>query len=116
MSGYVYLAHLSIPRDMEDAFNALYDSGYVPNLLQVPGVRACRRFKLEWSDSEMPEYLAFYEVDSPDVPKSAAWKEASVRCGWAEKIRPHLTTRRHGLFRELSQAESEAASAIPPGT
>ena len=106
MSAYVYLAHLSIPADLEDAFNALYDSGYVPNLLQVPGVRSCRRFRLEWADSEMPEYLALYEVDGPEVPRSAAWKEASVRCGWAETIRPHLKVRRHGMFREVSAAEA----------
>lgn len=116
MSAYVYLAHLSIPSEMEGAFNKLYDEGYVPNLLQVPGVRSCRRFKLEWADSEMPEYLAFYEVDSPDVPKSAEWKDASVKCGWADKIRPHLKVRRHGMYRELSEVQSEAASHIPPGT
>jgi hypothetical protein len=109
VSGYVYLAHLSIPHDMEAEFNNLYDSGYVPNLLQVPGVRSCRRLKLEWADSEMPEYLAIYEVDDPDVPKSAAWKDASVRCGWADKIRPHLKVRRHGMFRQLSAVESGAS-------
>lgn len=102
MSHYVYLAHLSIPRELEQAFNTLYDEGYVPNLLRVPGVRACRRFKLEWSDSEMPEYLAVYDVDGPEVPRTAEWKDASVRCGWADKIRPHLKVRRHGMFRELS--------------
>ena len=47
----------------------------------------------------MPEYLAVYEVTSPDVPKSDDWKKASVDCGWAEKVRPHLKTRRHGMFR-----------------
>lgn len=113
MSTYVYLAHLSIPADMEEEFNALYDSGYVPNLLQVPGVRSCRRLKLEWADSEMPEYLAIYEVDHPEVPKSAEWKDASVRCGWADKIRPHLEVRRHAMFRELSEVKSEAASHVP---
>lgn len=110
MSRYVYLAHISIPAELESAFNTLYDEGYVPNLLKVPGVRTCRRLKLEWSDSEMPEYLALYEVDDPDVPKSDAWKQASVACGWAQTIRPHMTVRRHGLFRELSASAAE----IPP--
>jgi len=103
MSAYVYLAHLSVPAELEEAFNHLYDTGYVPNLLKVPGVRACRRFRLEWADGETPEYLALYEVDGPQVPKSQAWKDASVACGWAERIRPHLTVRRHGMFRQLSE-------------
>ncbi len=111
MSSYVYLAHLSIPQELEAAFNELYEEGYVPNLLRVPGVRSCRRFKLEWADSEMPEYLAFYEVDGPEVPKSAEWKEASVKSGWAEKIRPHLKVRRHGMFRELSGTSDEAPAS-----
>lgn len=105
MSNYVYLAHLSVPREMEEEFNRLYDEGYVPNLLRVPGVHACRRFRLEWADADTPEYLAIYEVDGPDVPKSVAWKNASVACGWAERIRPYLKVRRHGMFREVSAPE-----------
>lgn len=107
MSSYVYLAHLSVPEPLEGRFNALYDEGYVPNLLKVPGVRACRRFKLEWADGETPEYLALYELDDPEIPKSAEWKQASVTSGWAQEIRPHLTVRRHGMFRELSARERD---------
>jgi hypothetical protein len=102
VADYLYLALLAVPPALEDEFNHLYDTGYVPNLLGVPGVRSAARYRLEWADgSDMPEYLATYEVDSPDVPKSAEWKNASVACGWAERIRPHLTVRRHGMFRRL---------------
>src|SRR5205085_6476301 len=32
-------------------------------------------------------YLAIYEVDSPDIVDSPAWKEAGERGDWAPKIR-----------------------------
>ena len=99
---HLYIAQLAIPSELEAAFNALYDEGYLPALLRVPGVLKGERFKLAWSDvPDMAEYLATYEVDTPDVPKSAAWKQAGVACGWAARIRPHLTVRRHGLFSRI---------------
>ncbi len=105
VAGYLYIAQLGIPAELEDAFNHLYDNGYVPNLLKVPGVRSASRYRLEWQDgTDMPQYLATYELDHPDVPKSPEWKNASVACGWAETIRPHLTVRKHGMFRKLIPA------------
>ena len=96
---YFYIAQLAIQADKEAELNALYDSGYLPALRRVPGVLTAERYKLAWSDvPDMPEYLATYEVASPDVPKSQAWKQASIDCGWAERVRPYLTIRRHGLY------------------
>ncbi len=106
MAGYLYLAQLAVPADLEAEFNRLYDEGYLPNLMKVPGVRTAARYKLEWSDvDDMPEYLAVYDVDHPEVPRSSEWKKASVDCGWAERIRPRLRVRRHGLFRRLPQEQ-----------
>jgi hypothetical protein len=110
---YVYLAHLSVPADIEEEFNRLYDEGYVPALLKVPGVLSCTRYRLEWADTaETPEYLAIYEVADPEIPRSRAWREASVQCGWAATIRPHLRVRRHGLYRGLAGG---AFAAPAPG-
>ncbi|WP_192179083.1 DUF4286 family protein [Mesorhizobium amorphae] len=96
------MAQLSIPVELDVEFNEFYDSRYVPALLKVPGVRSAARYRLEWTDGDaMPEYLAVYEVDGADVPKTEAWRNASVDCGWAEAIRPHLATRRHAMFRRL---------------
>lgn len=104
MAAYLYLAQIAIPQDIEDAFNRLYDEGYLPNLRKVPGVERAERYKLEWSDvPDMPEYLAIYDIAHPEVPKSEAWKNASIACGWAETIRPFMTVRRHGLFRKVAQ-------------
>ena len=96
---YLYVAQVSIPKEYESELNRLYDDEHVPNLLKVPGVRGCRRYKLEWGDPEMPSYLALYDLDDPNLPKTDAWITASDKGDWAVKIRPHLTVRLHGMFR-----------------
>jgi hypothetical protein len=101
MSGFAYLAQLSVPAEKEQAFNEAYDA-YLQQLLQIPGVNKADRYKLEWTDGEKaPEYLVIYQLDGTDVPKSDAWRQASIESGWAANIRPFLTTRRHAMFRKL---------------
>ena len=97
---YAYVVQMDIPAALEDDFNRIYDTEHVPLILKVPGVRSCVRYRLEQSTKEgMPRYLAIYEMDSPDVYKSAAWIEASDTGEWKPKIRPHSTNRQHSVFR-----------------
>ena len=66
----VFLA-LSNPmsEDVEAEFNKWYDEVHAPQVLQIPGVASCRRFRLA-SDQVMPtepstrQYLALYEVEA----------------------------------------------------
>jgi len=103
---WIYVVQLDIPEEHEDTFNRLYDEDHVPALLAVPGVRSCKRYRLAWADSErMARYLTIYEVDDPEVPKSAAWRTASMSGEWPHLVRPHLTTRLHGMFHELAAGE-----------
>jgi hypothetical protein len=102
MTPFVYVVQLAIETEHEAAFNRLYDVGYIPELLKIPGVLGCTRYRLDWADtSEMPEYLALYDLVDPEIPRGAAWKQASVTCGWAEQVRPHLRVRRHGMYRRI---------------
>ncbi|MPZ58948.1 MAG: hypothetical protein GEU91_21165 [Rhizobiales bacterium] len=104
---YIYIAQLAIPQSLEQRFTELYDNEHVPLLMAVPGVHSCARFKLAWSDTQdMPEYLAIYDVDAPDVPKSPEWRKASAAGQWPSEIRPHMTVRRHGMFERLKTVES----------
>lgn len=101
---FLYVVQLAIPNELEPRFTELYDADHVPAIMTVPGVRSCSRFKLVWADTpEMPEYLALYDVDASDVPKSKEWREAAATGDWPKEIRPHLTVRRHGMF-ELVKA------------
>jgi hypothetical protein len=113
-SPYVYVVQLAIPEEIEDRFNELYDAEHVPAFMSVPGVRACSRYKLEWADTdEMPEYLAIYDVDAPDVPKSDAWRRGSSHGDWVVEIRPRMRVRRHGMFKRLSTVRAQQATSLP---
>jgi len=104
LSKYVYIAQVSITPDKEKEFNELYDSEHLPYVLEVPGVLSGRRFKLEWADTDqMPQYLAIYELDDPMLPKSQAWITAADKGAWRKAIGPHMTVRRHGMFRKMKE-------------
>jgi hypothetical protein len=104
VSKYIYIAQVSIAPEKEKAFNELYDSEHLPYVLEVPGVLSGRRFKLEWADTdEMPQYLAIYELDDPNLPKTDAWKIAADKGAWRKTIGPYMTVRRHGMFRKLDE-------------
>jgi len=50
----------------------------------------------------MQQYLTIYELDSPEIMKSAAWEEAGAYGDWASKIRPLLTSRHHSVFKRIA--------------
>lgn len=103
MADYIYIVQLDVPAEIEDEFNRLYDAEHVPNLLSVPGVRTAHRYKLEYDgDGTTPRYLAIYELESPDLPKSAAWKAKADLGEWVTKIRPQFTARKNATFRRIS--------------
>ena len=49
MAGYLYVVQMDVPDELEDDFNRIYDTEHIPNILTVPGVNSCTRFKLESS-------------------------------------------------------------------
>lgn len=103
MGDYIYLVQMDIPDDLEDDFNRIYDTEHVPNIIQVPGVDSCTRYKLESSDADgVARYAAVYEIDSPDLPTSDAWQKASDTGDWITKIRPHATNRSRSIFKKIT--------------
>ena len=73
---------------------------FLPKL--KPGVQKVSRYRLEkTNDPKMQKYLAIYEIDSPEVVDSPAWKEKGEWGDWAPKIRPHTTERHHSFFKKI---------------
>ena len=100
---YVYVVQMDIPQHLEAEFNRIYDEDHVPTILKVPGVRSCTRYRLEHSTVPgMQRYLTTYELESPDVMKSAAWEKAGAYGDWATKIRPKLTSRHHSVYERIA--------------
>ena len=50
MADYIYLVQMDIPQELEADFNRIYDTQHVPNIVQVPGVHSCTRYRLESTD------------------------------------------------------------------
>jgi len=98
---YIFLAQMDIAPGHEDDFNRIYDEEHIPSLLKVPGVRACHRYEVVNASREgTPRYLAIYELDSPEVKESAAWKAALEIGDWVRDVRPHTQNRQHSMFRK----------------
>ena len=90
---------MDIPNELDDDFNRIYDTQHIPNILQVPGVNACTRYRLESSDVEgVARYTAVYDIDSPDLPGTDIWTEASDKGDWITQIRPYATNRSRSLI------------------
>ncbi len=103
MAGYIYLVQMDIPNELEEEFNRIYDTQHVPNIIKVPGVNACTRYKLETADVEgVARYAAVYEIDSPDIPQTDGWKAESDKGDWASQIRPHTSTRSHLIYQRIN--------------
>jgi hypothetical protein len=100
---HIFVVQLDIPAEHEAEFNRVYDTEHFPMLSKVPGVRSAARYRLE--DSTVPgmqRYLTIYELDSPDVLKSADWEKAGNYGDWATKIRPLTTSRHHSVFERIA--------------
>lgn len=107
MADYIYLVQMDVPARLEDDFNRIYDTQHVPNLLTVPGVHSCTRYRLVSADvNGVARYAALYELDSPDIPSSSTWQAASDRGDWATQIRPHTTNRTHIFYKRVAQYSS----------
>jgi hypothetical protein len=99
----IFVVQFDIPAEHEAEFNRVYSAEHFPMLCKVPGVRSGARYKLAHSTVPgMQQYLTIYELDSPDVLKSAAWEEAGSFGDWATKIRPLLTSRHHSVFERIA--------------
>ncbi|UYN97456.1 MAG: hypothetical protein KIT25_11160 [Enhydrobacter sp.] len=106
-SKYLFIVSMDVAKDKEALFNEVYDTEHVPELLKVPGVRAVTRLKTEpaafmlagqrkvLDGAGMANYVALYEIDSPDVLLSKEWAIAGEKGRWPAEVRPHTTNRSH---------------------
>jgi hypothetical protein len=76
----LYLVRMDVAHDHETTFNEVYDREHLPNLRGVPGVQRASRYR-QPSPTD-PRYLAAYEMDSPAVVESPAWKTAGELGQW----------------------------------
>lgn len=87
--------------EMEDAFNAWYDTEHLPAILQrVPGVVSGRRFRqveTPWSGASGirtigPKYLCIYDLDDASAVETEAFRQA-VQTPWSAFMRSRYERR-----------------------
>jgi hypothetical protein len=111
---FLFMVSMDVVEEKEALFNEVYDTEHVPLLLQVPGVRAVSRMKSEPAAFNIggerkvldggsdPQYMALYEIDSPDVLLSREWAEAGEKGRWPSEVRP-FTSNRHHVVRKIME-------------
>ena len=107
---YLFVVTMDVDPGKEALFNEVYDAEHVPHLLTVPGVRSARRmqgvdFTMMLGGEALSKthqgarYMAIYEIDSPDVLKSAAWAKAGEIGRWPKEVRPFTRNRGHAVYK-----------------
>src|SRR5262249_22020033 len=92
----LFLVRMDVAHDHEATFNEVHDREPGPILRAVAGVRRASRYR-QPSPTE-PRYLAAYEMDSPAVQQSAAFKTAGELGRWPGEIRPHTLNRHLAVY------------------
>jgi len=110
---YLFIVSMDVTKEKEALFNEVYDTEHVPLLLKVPGVKAVTRIKTEpaafniggerkiLDGGSEPNYVAIYEIDSPDVLLSKEWAAAAEKGRWPSEVRPFTSNRRHVVRRVI---------------
>jgi hypothetical protein len=104
---YLFIVSMDVQKDKEALFNEVYDKEHIPLLSKVPGVGAVTRLKTEpaafniggekkvLDGAGMANYVAIYEIDSPDVLLSKEWAAAGEKGRWPKEVRPYTFNRSH---------------------
>ena len=103
MRDHLYLVRMDVAHEHEAIFNEVYDKEHVPNLRSVPGVQRASRYR-QPSQTE-PRYMAAYELDSPAVIDTPAWKAAGEAGHWPGEIRPHTMNRHLAMYERVGGSE-----------
>jgi len=87
MAPALQIGRMDVPPEIDDEFNAWYNTIYVPNYEKVPGVIRGRRYRAVVGT---PSYLTLYEFEHPGVSESAAWAAQRDISPVTHRIRPHM--------------------------
>ena len=107
---YLLSVSMDVEPEYEALFNEVYDKEHAPYLMAVEGVHSVTRAKGESFKFAMagelkevaapaPQYIAHYEIDSPDIVASDAWAAAVETGRWSTEVRPHTFNRAHAMYK-----------------
>ena len=89
---------MSVPGESEDDLAAWYTEEHIPMLLEVPGWRRIRRFRLVRSmDGPGPDFLSLHELAGPEVLEDPRYR-AAVTTPWRDQVVASALRRERRVF------------------
>ena len=77
---------LSVPAESGDDLAAWYTEEHIPMLLQVPGWRRIRRYRLARAmDAPGPDFLSLHELAGPEVLEEPGYR-AAISTPWRDRV------------------------------
>jgi hypothetical protein len=94
----ILAAAMSVPEESEDDLAAWYTQEHIPMLLEVPGWRRIRRFRLVRSvDAPGPDFLSVHELAGPEVLEDPRYR-AAVSTPWRGRVVASALRRERRVF------------------
>jgi hypothetical protein len=89
---------MSVPASDEDDLDAWYAEEHIPMLLEVPGWRRIRRFRLTRSlDAPAPDFLSLHELAGPEVLEEPGYR-AAIGTPWRDRVVAAALRRERRVF------------------
>jgi hypothetical protein len=98
------LVMIDIDPEHEDEFNRWYNEEHLPERLACPGFLSGRRFV---SVEGTPKYLALYDLDSPAVLQSDAYRKIFGPSEWTQRISKHFHRLVRNVYVEITPEASK---------
>ena len=95
------MVYCDVAAEHEEEFNRWYNEEHIPERLAIPGVLNAARYK---AVDGGPNYLACYELASPDAWYAEAWQQwLKHPTAWSKRMSPSVigTTYIRNLYRRI---------------
>lgn len=97
---YLLMVGLETDDEHDAELQEWYDNEHLAALQSVPGCHTAKRYRGTNVTPGFPKNLAIYELDSPDVRTSDAWRKAADT-EWTLKMRQHFKPNRTDTMGQL---------------
>ena len=105
---------LSVPAGAQDDLAAWYTEEHIPMLLEVPGWRRIRRFRLtSGMDAPGPDFLSLHELAGPEVLTEPGYR-AAISTPWRDRVVASALRRERRVFGFRNSLGPAAGPALGP--
>lgn len=100
------LVMMDVDPEHEAEFNRWYEREHIPERMAIPGFLSARRYRAIEGE---PKYLALYELESPDVLDSEAYRYwyGEGRTEWTRRILAEARNFVRNVYVEIHPEQDE---------